>query len=95
MAQIDGNLWEHNFARITVIDVSSDYELMRDPMPAYCYPVLTERWVMRAQMDALLPIDGWVSGYLYDWHQADEADDHFYVGMVRRELADGLLARSS
>lgn len=93
MAIIEGNLWEHNLVRLIVLDVSSDYELMRDPMPPFCYPVLTERWVLSAELNKVLPQDGLVSGYLYDWHEAaDQQDDAFYVGMVRSELAQTLLA---
>ncbi|MBN8690209.1 MAG: hypothetical protein J0L72_05385 [Armatimonadetes bacterium] len=92
MAELDGNLWELNFAKLVVLDVSSDYELMRDPMPAVCYPVLAEKWVMRSQLPTILPNKVFAPGYLYDWHESCGPDHSaWYVGVVRSELADALI----
>ncbi len=93
MATIEGNLWEYNFARVVVLDVSSDYELMRDPMPPSCYPVLTETYILRTELIKRLPDVNLVAGYLYDWHEnGDLDDDAMYVGVVRSELAETLLS---
>lgn len=95
MATIEGNLWELNFTRVYVIDVSDDYELMRDPLPAVCYPVLAEKWVPKEQLTRTLPNQQLVSGYLYDWHQRTELDQSaFYVAVVRQDLAASLLAQA-
>ncbi len=40
MAETFGSLWEYNFCRIIVVDVSDDYRLMQPPMPPDFYPVL-------------------------------------------------------
>lgn len=89
MATIDGNLWHLNFTRILVLDVSDDYELMRDPLPACCYPVLSERWVLKERWPAQLVDAELEPGYLYDWYESVKGDDNtFYVGVVRRELAE-------
>ena len=93
MATIDSNLWEFNFTRIVILDVSSDYELMCEPMPPNCYPVLNERWVHKSRLPDILPQDDLMAGYLYDWHEDSEREENaWYVGMVRQELAQTLLA---
>lgn len=92
MAKAEPTLWEYNFARLVILDVSSDYELMAEPMPPMCYPVLQERWVHKSQLPDLLPQDEPLSGYLYDWHESNEVDENaWYVGVVRQELAQSLL----
>ena len=93
MATVEPNLWEYNFTRIVILDVSSDYELMCEPMPPNCYPILNEIWVHKTRLPALLPQDDLMVGYLYDWHEDSERDENaWYVGMVRQELARTLLA---
>ena len=69
MANLDGNLWEWNLARIVVVDVTDDYRLMLGPMPSEFYPVLRELWVPRHQLSNALQSDDLVNGYLYDWHE--------------------------
>ena len=87
MARIEGNLWEYNFAKVVLLDVSSDYELMQTPMPTECYPVLEERWMMRESVKDSMPKDDFVPGYLYDWHEVGSIDAEIFVGVVRRDLA--------
>lgn len=94
MARLDGNLFEHNFVRVYVLDVSDDYELMQDPLPSCCYPVIAERWIPRWKLPAGLPDETLVPGYLYDWHEAAPANNEpWLVGVVRTELADELVAK--
>jgi len=93
MAKLDGNLWQYNFAKIVILDVSDDYELMRDPLPNCCYPVIAEMWVPRYKLPNLLPLTDLVDGYLYDWHQSGpNQSDPWMVGMVRSALAESLLS---
>ena len=95
MADIESNLWEYNFTRVVILDVSSDYELMCEPMPPNCYPILTERWIHKSQLPKILPQDDLLVGYLYDWHEDSEREENaWYVGMVRQELATDLLSKS-
>lgn len=87
-AEIDGNLWELNLAKIVVVDVSDDYRIMADPMPAFFYPVLQETLLPRYKLDKNLRMGDLVNGYLYDWHERPEDDDgKWYVAVVNRELA--------
>lgn len=91
MARIEGNLWEHNFARVHVLDVSDDYELMREPLPTCCYPVIAEMWVPRWRLPDGLPKQSLAPGYLYDWHDCpDPILDEWFVGVVREELVQQL-----
>ena len=91
MAEIAGNLWELNLAKIVVVDVSDDYRLMVEPMPAFFYPVLEEIWLPRHKLDKYLRGRDLVDGYLYDWHERPEADDgKWYVAVVNRDLAKEL-----
>lgn len=93
MARLESHLWEYNFARVVILDVSSDYELMAEPMPPNCYPILEEKWIHKAQLPGILPQDELLSGYLYDWHESNEREENaWYVGVVRQELAQTLLA---
>ena len=88
MADIFGNLWEHNLCRIVVVDVSDDYRLMQPPMPSDFYPVLREVWLPRHLLSRKLPTESLVNGFLYDWHESNEARDGcWYVGVVAAELA--------
>jgi hypothetical protein len=87
MADICGNLWEYNLARVVVIDVSDDYRLMQPPMPSECYPVLKEVWLPTYQVVQNVTKGALVDGYLYDWHESPiEAFGTWYVGMVHSAL---------
>jgi hypothetical protein len=91
MAELAGNLWEHNLAKIIVVDVTDDYRLMQPPMPSDFYPVLLEIWLPRHALSARLPEEDLVTGYLYDWHQRPETDhESWYVGVVDAELAKAI-----
>jgi hypothetical protein len=88
MAELFGNLWEHNLAKIIVVDVTDDYRLMQPPMPTDFYPVLREVWMPRYMLSNRLPEEDLVTGYLYDWHQRPETENGWwYVGVVDAELA--------
>lgn len=91
MARLDGDLFQHNFVRVVVLDVSDDYKVMREPLPTCCYPVLSELWLPRFQLPTILPNQNLVSGYLYDWHEADNEANAWYVGVVDEALAEALL----
>jgi hypothetical protein len=87
MAELAGNLWDFNFAKLVVIDVTDDYRLMQPPLPSACYPVLAEIWVPRHGLLHALPDSTLVEGYLYDWHESPEGDSgSWYVGVVHHEL---------
>jgi hypothetical protein len=87
MAEISGNLWEFNFAKVIIVDVTDDYRLMQPPLPSDFYPVLKEIWLPRHRLAERLSIDGLVAGYLYDWHERPESDSgKWYVGMVQETL---------
>ncbi len=87
MAEICGNLWEYNLAKIVVVDVTDDYRLMRPPLPSECYPVLKEFWVPTYQVTDMLTVSGLVDGYLYDWHESPEdVLGAWYVGVVNGGL---------
>ena len=87
MADIDGDLWQFNLARIVIIDVSDDYALMQPPLPTECYPVLREMLVPRHGLIGQFPKKDLVDGYLYDWHERPMNDfDAWYVGVVRKDL---------
>lgn len=91
MAELIGNLWEFNLAKVVIVDVTDDYKLMQPPMPSDFYPVLMETWLPRHKLGRALP--GWnlVQGYLYDWHETPTNDDQpWYVGMVMEELAKSI-----
>lgn len=92
MAELFGNLWEYNMAKVVVIDVTDDYKLMQPPLPSECYPVLAEVWVPTYNIDNRLSGGNLVDDYLYDWHETPE-DVHgvWYVGVVHR----GMLASES
>lgn len=93
-AQLDGELWLYNFARIVIVDVSDDYELMQAPMPSECYPVLGEVWLPCHQLTRTLPSLTLVEGYLYDWHQTPTVEiGAWYVGVVREDVTDSLHER--
>lgn len=88
MAEIFGNLWEHNLCRVVVVDVSDDYRLMQPPMPSDFYPVLREVWLPRYLLSKKLSSASLVNGYLYDWHESgDGRCDCWYVGVVSEDLA--------
>jgi hypothetical protein len=88
VAEIFGNLWEHNLCRIVVVDVSDDYRLMQPPMPSDYYPVLREVWLPRYLLSEKLSSASLVNGYLYDWHESgDGRSNCWYVGVVSEDLA--------
>lgn len=88
MAEIFGNLWEHNLCRVVVVDVSDDYRLMQPPMPSDFYPVLREVWLPRYLLSEKLPSESLVTGYLYDWHESGDGQSAcWYVGVVSEDLA--------
>lgn len=92
MAELFGNLWEWNLAKVVVVDVSDDYQYMLGPMPSEFYPVLREVWLPRHGLSQVVQSDDLVGGYLYDWHEClDESQGDWYVGVVRQELAKSLL----
>ena len=95
MAEICGNLWEHNLARVVIVDVTDDYRLMQPPLPSDFYPVLRETYMPKYKLIDRLPAAELVNGYLYDWHESPENDlDVWYVGVVLEELANELLANT-
>ncbi len=92
MAEIAGSLWQHNMARVVIVDVSDDYRLMQPPLPSDLYPILVETWLPKYRLTQFLPEADLVAGYLYDWHESpQQEDDVWYVGMVQEELARCLL----
>lgn len=90
MAEIDGDLWKYNFARVIVLDVSDDYRLMQDPLPACCYPVLAEMLWPSYALQGNIHDQRLVEGYLYDWHASDSETNSTYIGVVSQELAKSL-----
>jgi hypothetical protein len=95
MAEMCGNLWEHNLARVVIVDVTDDYRLMQPPLPSDFYPVLRETYMPKYKLIDRLPAVDLVNGYLYDWHESPENDhDVWYVGVVLEELANELLANT-
>lgn len=87
MADIFGNLWEHNLTKVIVVDVTDDYELMQPPLPSDCYPVLAEMYLPSYQLSRSLPEAELVFGYLYDWHETPRDESQpWVVGVVREEL---------
>lgn len=94
MAELIGNLWEHNLAKIVIVDVTDDYRLMQPPLPSDLYPVLRETYLPKYKLIDHLPAQELVTGYLYDWHESPEHEqDVWYVGVVLEELANELLAK--
>jgi hypothetical protein len=90
MAVLDGDLWKHNVAKVTVVDVSEDYRHMLEPLPSHFYPVVKEVWLPKYNLSERLLQDDLASGYHYDWHEIplDSASDieHWYVGVVNETL---------
>lgn len=92
VATIDGNLWEFNFARVRIVDVSDDYRFMQPPMPSDFYPVLEELWLPAHDLDRLLAKDDLLQGYLYDWHECPlDGLGEWTVGVVSAQLASELM----
>lgn len=87
MATLAGSLWEYNFARIVVLDVTDDYRFRQPPLPSACYPVLRELWMPIERLDDQLPSLELVDGYLYDWHELPEdGAGTWFVGVVSESL---------
>lgn len=95
MAVLDGDLWEHNLARVFVVDVTDDYLLMKPPLPSECYPVLASLWVPRYLLQNRIAEISLVDGYLYDWHEASGVDGPWYVGVVDQMLISAPRAPSA
>lgn len=90
MAEMGENLWEFNLAKVVVVDVSDDYELMQPPLPTNCYPVLAEIWLPQYKLLDRLPEERLVDGFLYDWHERPGSKSQdWVVGVVREEIACG------
>ena len=88
MAELCGELWILNLARVIVVDVTDDYRLMQPPMPSDYYPVLRETWLPRHNLSKALAQLSLVTGYLYDWHETPEnVLGDWYVGVVQEDLA--------
>ncbi|MGI8922604.1 MAG: hypothetical protein ACR2HJ_00960 [Fimbriimonadales bacterium] len=88
MANLDGELWKYNLARITLVDVSDDYQTLLDPMPSEMYPILKEVCIPKYKLIKRLLDETLVSGYCYDWHEQPEkeGDEHWYVGVVSEKM---------
>jgi hypothetical protein len=93
MAELSGDLWQYNLAKVVIVDVSDDYRYMQSPMPGGFYPVLKEAWFPRHRLSHKLVTESLVQGYLYDWHEMGDTDEEsWYVGVVAAELAAALPA---
>ncbi len=89
MAELAGDLWEFNLAKVIVVDVSDDYELMQPPLPTSCYPVIAEVWMPRHKLMDRLPDTPLVQGFLYDWHETPKSGrQDWVVGVVRESIAN-------
>lgn len=88
MANLDGDLWRYNIARVTLVDVSEDYQSFLGPMPSDFYPVLKEVISPKYKLMERLLNQEFVGGYCYDWHEAPDGDgeQHWYVGVVNENL---------
>lgn len=94
MAVIDGNLWEHNLARVVVVDVTDDYRLMKPPLPSDCYPVLAELMVPKTMLMGRISDIRLVDGYLYDWHEQKGGEAGiWYVGVVDQVMVVNPVAK--
>ncbi|MBV6458585.1 MAG: hypothetical protein HONBIEJF_01717 [Fimbriimonadaceae bacterium] len=83
MAEITGNLWEYNLAKLVVVDVTDDYRFLETPLPSSCYPILAQMMVPRHNLVSSLCSVPLVEGYLYDWHERPESDlGDWIVGVV-------------
>lgn len=92
VATLDGNLWEFNFAKVRIVDVSDDYRFMQPPMPSDFYPVLQEMWLLAHDLDQMLARDDLLQGYLYDWHEGPlDGLGEWTVGVVNAQLASELM----
>lgn len=95
MAKLAGKLWEHNLARVVVVDVTDDYRLMQPPLPSDFYPILRETYLPTYKLVDRLPGEELVTGYLYDWHESPPIEgDVWYVGVVQEALANELLSKT-
>jgi hypothetical protein len=96
MAELGAPLWQYNFVKVIVVDVSDDYALMQPPMPSDFYPVLCETLLPVHNLSMRLEQSDLVPGFLYDWHEGPEGQDtSWYVGVVREDLAEKLLTEAS
>ena len=93
MAEIEGNLWEYNMAKVVVVDVTDDYELMQPPLPSCLYPVLQETYLPRHKLRDALPSLELMPGYLYDWHESPRSEEgEWVVAVVREDAVARLMA---
>lgn len=91
MAEIEGELWKYNFAKVTVVDVTEDYRFMLEPLPSHFYPVLKETLLPICSLPEKLLFENLVEGYQYDWHEPPpniEGLAHWYVGVVGTQSLD-------
>ncbi len=84
MANLAGELWRYNFAKLVVVDVTDDYRLMEIPLPSDFYPVLQEVYRPVHKLHETLVREDLVNGYLYDWHESPTDEEGcWYVGVVK------------
>ncbi len=84
MARLSGNLWDYNFCKVVVVDVSRDYPACSLPAPSQFYPVLREVWLPRYRLTDHFVSSALVDGFLYDWHEGTPVtDEPWYVGVVK------------
>lgn len=90
MANLDGQLWKYNLARITLVDVTEDYVNFLQPMPSDMYPVVSEVYLPKYKLLDRIIDENLLSGFYYDWHETGETEEdiesHWYVGVVSREI---------
>lgn len=90
MADLDGELWRYNVAKITLVDVTDDYHTLLDPMPSDMYPVVREVFLPKHRLIERLVDESLVDGYCYDWHEApndaETPEEHWYVGVVNERI---------
>lgn len=87
-ARAIGDLWKYNLAKVVVVDVTDDYKLMQEPLPAQCYPILSQTYVPIIRMQDDIQVLELVDGFLYDWHLKPEtADEPWVIAVVNRSFA--------
>jgi hypothetical protein len=85
MAKLAGDLWDYNLARVVVVDVTDDYQLMQPPMPGDCYPVLYETYMPIYGLTKTLANSVSTEHFLYDWHESPmDGRSEWYVGVVEK-----------
>lgn len=93
MAELAGELWKFNMAKVVVVDVTEDYRLMQPPLPSEFYPVVAELWMPAYRLRTKLWCEHLVDGFLYDWHQGPECEPgEWYVGVVQESFVHEMCA---